>query len=216
MVGERGRPASVPAAGFDEPGYAATEDGYVAYRVFGGGPRDLLVIGNWASNIEVMTEHPAMARYLDRLGRFARVICFDKRGSGLSDPVPMNALPTLEHWMDDARAVLDAVGSASAALLGDAEGGPMAMMFAATYPQRTRELVLVNTFARIVRADDYPIGLTPAQAEKRLRLLIAEWGTGTTATASGCPAWSPVFAGMRRWRTRKQPMTARSAGSRKS
>ena len=101
-------------AGGPEPRYAQSEDGYVAYQVFGDGPRDLLLIGNWASNIEVMWEHPSMARYLERLGRFARVICFDKRGAGISDPVSMGALPTLEQWVDDARAVLDAVGFAAA------------------------------------------------------------------------------------------------------
>ena len=126
-----------------------------------------MFIGNWASNIEVMWEHPSMARYLNRLGRFARVICFDKRGAGLSDPVAMGALPTLEHWMDDARIVLDAVGAKQAALIGDAEGGPMAMMFAATYPQRTRSLVLVNTFARMLRERDYLIGM-PKEAAERL------------------------------------------------
>ena len=94
--------------------YAKTEDGYIAYQIFGRGPQDLMLIGNWASNIEVMWEHPAMARYLNRLGRFARVICFDKRGAGLSDPVAMGALPTLEHWMDDACIVLDAVGAKQA------------------------------------------------------------------------------------------------------
>jgi pimeloyl-ACP methyl ester carboxylesterase len=86
-----------------ETRYAKSEDGYVAYQVFGRGPFDLLFIGNWASNVEVMWEHPSMARYLNRLGQFARVICFDKRGAGLSDPVALGALPTLEHWMDDAR-----------------------------------------------------------------------------------------------------------------
>ena len=153
------------------------EDGYVAYQVFGRGDHDLLLIGNWASNIEVMWEHPSMARYLDRLGRFARVICFDKRGAGISDPVSTGALPTLEHWVDDARAVLDAAGSESAALLGDAEGGPMAMMFAATYPQRTRALVLVNTFARMLRADDYPIGMPESAAERLLVTWKQGWGT---------------------------------------
>ena len=93
-------------AGIPETRYAKSEDGYVAYQVFGQGPYDLLFIGNWASNLEVMWEHPSMARYLDRLGHFARVICFDKRGAGLSDPVAVGALPTLEHWMDDARIVL--------------------------------------------------------------------------------------------------------------
>ena len=142
--------------------YASTEEGYVAYQIFGGGAFDLLFIGNWASNVEAMWEHPLMARYLNRLASFARVICFDKRGAGVSDPVPIGALPTLEQWMDDARAVMDAAGSQQAALLGDAEGGPMAMMFAATYPQRTRALVLVNTFARMLRAGDYPIGMPRA------------------------------------------------------
>ena len=132
--------ASTWAAGAPETRYAKSEDGYIAYQVFGRGNYDLLFIGNWASNVEVMWEHPSMARHLDRLGQFARVICFDKRGAGLSDPVALGALPTLEHWMDDARLVLDAVGSEKAALIGDAEGGPMAMMFAATYPQRIRAL----------------------------------------------------------------------------
>ena len=134
-------------AGAPETRYAESEEaGYWSpIRSSAEGPFDLLFIGNWASNVEVMWEHPSMARYLDRLGQLARVICFDKRGAGLSDPVPLGALPTLEHWMDDARIVLDAAGSEEAALIGDAEGGPMAMMFAATYPQRTRALALVNT-----------------------------------------------------------------------
>ena len=159
-----GHPALMWASGVPETRYARSEDGYVAYQVFGGGPFDLLFIGNWASNVEVMWEHPSMARYLDRLGQFARVICFDKRGAGLSDPVPLGALPTLEHWMDDARIALDAARSEEAALIGDAEGGPMAMMFAATYPQRTRALVLVNTFARITT----PTGHKGTNARKKI------------------------------------------------
>jgi hypothetical protein len=105
-----GYPAPTWALGAPETRYAKSEDGYIAYQVFGHGPHDILFIGNWASNIEVMWAHPSMARYLNRLGRFARVICFDKRGAGLSDPVAMGALPTLAHWMDDARIVLDAAG----------------------------------------------------------------------------------------------------------
>jgi class 3 adenylate cyclase/pimeloyl-ACP methyl ester carboxylesterase len=148
----------------------------VAFQVFGDGPFDLLLIGNWASNIEVMWEHPLMARFLNRLGRIARVVCFDKRGAGVSDPVPLGALPTLEQWMDDARVVLDAAGSRQAALVGDAEGGPMAMLFAATYPERTRALVLVNTFARMLRAEDYQIGMPPSAAERLLQLWEQTWG----------------------------------------
>jgi class 3 adenylate cyclase len=164
--------------------YARSDDGYVAYQIFGEGPDDVLFIGNWASNIEVMWEHPSMARYLERLGGFARVICFDKRGAGLSDPVALGALPTLEHWMDDARLVLDAADSDQAALIGDAEGGLMAMMFAATYPQRTRALVLVNAFARMLRAGDYSIGMPTDVAERFLQVWEASWGKGVVLELS--------------------------------
>ncbi|WP_353828867.1 adenylate/guanylate cyclase domain-containing protein [Agromyces sp. SYSU T0242] len=178
MDGERGVPMPAWGAGAPEPRYAEVEDGSVAYQVFGSGSRDLLMIGNWASNIEIMWEHPSMVRYLERLARFARVVCFDKRGAGISDPVAMGALPTLEHWMDDARAVLDAVESTSATLLGDAEGGPMAMMLAASHPHRTDSLVLVNTFARMLRAPDYPIGLPETSVERLLEGWRRAWGTG--------------------------------------
>ena len=161
-----------------ETRYARSEDAYVAFQVFGDGPFDLLFIGNWASNIDVMWDHPSMARFLERLGRFARVVCFDKRGVGVSDPVPLGALPTLEQWMDDARVVLDAAGSEQAALVGDAEGGPMAMLFAATYPERTRALVLVNSFARMLRAEDYSIGMPEDAAERFLQIWESAWGHG--------------------------------------
>ena len=119
-----------------ETTYAKTDEGYVAYQVFGEGPLDIVLIPSWATNIDVMWEEPSLARYLDRLASFGRVICFDKRGSGVSDPVPLSSLPTLEHWLDDLRVVMDAAGSDRAALIGDTEGGPMAMLFAATFPER--------------------------------------------------------------------------------
>jgi len=199
------------ASGVPETRYAESDDGYIAYQVFGEGHHDLLFIGNWASNVEVMWEHPSMARYLGRLGRFARVICFDKRGAGLSDPVALGALPTLEHWMDDARIVLDAVGSEQVALIGDAEGGPMAMMFAATYPQRTRALVLVNTFARMLRADDYPIGMPEEAAERFLEIWERSWGTGIVLQLS-----APSVAGdqeMQRWIGRYMRLSAPPAAA---
>jgi class 3 adenylate cyclase/pimeloyl-ACP methyl ester carboxylesterase len=201
-----GHPPSIWAASAPEIRYVKSEDGYVAYQVFGRGPLDIMFIGNWASNIEVMWEHPSMARYLDRLGHFARVICFDKRGAGLSDPVPLGELPTLEHWMDDARIVLDAVGSEETALIGDAEGGPMAMMFAATYPQRTRALVLVNTFARMMRAADYPIGMPENAAERLLQIWERAWGTGIVLELS-----APSVADdpeMQRWAGRYMRLSA--------
>jgi class 3 adenylate cyclase len=201
-----GYPAPTWALGAPETRYAKSEDGYIAYQVFGHGQHDILFIGNWASNIEVMWEHPSMARYLNRLGRFARVICFDKRGAGLSDPVAMGALPTLEHWMDDARIVLDAAGSEQPALIGDAEGGLMAMLFAATYPQRTRALVLVNTFARMLRAPDYSIGMPEAAAERFLEIWEASWGKGVVLELS-----APSVAGdpqMQRWVGRYMRLSA--------
>jgi class 3 adenylate cyclase/pimeloyl-ACP methyl ester carboxylesterase len=206
-----GHPAFMWASGAPETRYARSEDGYVAYQVFGRGPFDLLFIGNWASNVEVMWEHPSMARYLDRLGQFARVICFDKRGAGLSDPVALGALPTLEHWMDDARIVLDAARSEEAALIGDAEGGPMAMMFAATYPQRTRALVLVNTFARMLRSADYPIGMPEEAAERFLQIWERAWGTGIVLELS-----APSVAGdpqIQRWTSRYMRLSAPPAAS---
>ncbi len=109
-----------------ETRYAPSKDGYVAYQIVGHGPLDLVFIPGWANNVEVMWEEPTLSSYLRRLATFSRLLCFDKRGTGVSDPVPLAALPTLEEWMDDVRAVMDAAGSKRAALLGSNEGGPMA------------------------------------------------------------------------------------------
>ena len=108
----------------------------------------------WVSHLEYYWREPSFARFLRRLAGFSRLILFDKRGTGLSDPV--TEMPTLEQRMDDVRAVLDAVGSERAALLGVSEGGPMCALFAATYPGRTEALVMVGTYARRVCAPDYP------------------------------------------------------------
>jgi class 3 adenylate cyclase len=146
--------------------YAATDAGYVGYQVFGSGPINVLLVTNWMQNLDVMWEDPGLARYLNRLAAFSRVICFDKRGSGVSDPVPLSALPTIEQWMDDGRAALDAAGVDRAAVIGDTEGGPMAIMLAASFPDRVSALVLVNSFARWRRSEDYPIGMPTATVEK--------------------------------------------------
>ena len=110
---------------------------------------------HWATNMDAMWEEPSLAAYMERLASFCRVICYDKRGSGVSDPVALASLPTIEEWTDDARAVMDAVGVEQAALLGDTEGGPLAATLAASHPDRVESLVLVNSFARWRRADDY-------------------------------------------------------------
>ena len=161
-----------------ETRYARTPEGAVAYQVLGNGPRDLLFIQNWGSNIEVMWEQPLLARFFERLASFARVIVFDKRGTGISDPVPLERLPTLERWMDDARVVLDAVDSSQAAVVGDTEGGPMAMLLAASHPERVVALVLVSSFARIARAPDYRIGLPQRTRQRLIEGWRREWGTG--------------------------------------
>ncbi len=129
-----------------ETRYAKTADGvHIAYQVVGDGPVDLVWVMGWTSNIEALWEEPDLARYLTRLASFSRLILFDKRGVGLSDRVPTDRLPSLETRMDDVRAVMDAAGSPRAVVFGISEGGPMAALFAATYPERTVGLILYGT-----------------------------------------------------------------------
>jgi class 3 adenylate cyclase/pimeloyl-ACP methyl ester carboxylesterase len=161
-----------------ETRYARKKDGYVAYQVVGNGPLDLVFIPTWNTNIDVMWEEPSLARFLHRLATFSRLICFDKRGAGVSDPVPLAALPTLEQWMDDVRTVMDAALVQRAALLGHAEGGQMAMLFAATHPERTSALILADTSARQLRAHDYPCGFPADRVARFLERFEELWGTG--------------------------------------
>jgi len=161
-----------------ETQYARTGDEYIGYQAFGRGPRDLLFITNWVTNVDVMWEEPSVVTYFDRLGSFARVVVFDKRGTGISDPVPLAEPTSLDAWMDDARVAADAAGAGPMVVLGDLEGGPMAMVFAATYPDRVSALVLVNTYARLLRAADYPIGLPPRVAGSVVAGFERTWGTG--------------------------------------
>ena len=158
--------------------YAKSGDVHIAYRTLGSGPVDVVVAEQWFSNVEIEREVRPLARFNDRLSAFARVIRFDKRGVGLSDPVPATALPTLEEWMDDLRAVLDDVGSEKAAIVTAMAGGFMACVFAATYPHRVHALVLVDGFARLTRADDYPWGLTAGQSRDIIEAFGSTWGTG--------------------------------------
>src|SRR5229473_5041147 len=124
--------------------YAKSGDVHLAYRVFGDGPRDIVLIPGTLSHVEVTWETPSYQHLLKRLTAFARVIVFDKRGQGLSDRV---AGLTLEERISDVRAVMDAAGSQRATIYGWSEGGPMCLMFAATYPERTSSLVLYGAFA---------------------------------------------------------------------
>jgi class 3 adenylate cyclase len=147
--------------------------------VFGEGDLDLVLVPGYITHIELVWEHEPAARFMEALGSFARVIAFDRRGSGLSDPV--SGAPTLEQRMDDVRAVMDAAGSERAALVGMSEGVPLSILFAASYPQRVQALVCSGGMARSTYADDYPWAL-PAEAliESGVELILPYWGDGST------------------------------------
>jgi pimeloyl-ACP methyl ester carboxylesterase len=157
--------------------YARSGEVNIAYQVVGDGPRDLVYIPGFISNVEHFWDDARTAHFLERLASFSRLIWFDKRGTGLSDRgVPV---PTLEQRMDDVRCVMDAVGSERATILGVSEGGPMSALFAATYPRRTTALVLVGSLARTAWAPDYPWGRTRDEFEARVSAIRNAWGTGT-------------------------------------
>jgi class 3 adenylate cyclase len=160
-----------------ETRYARSGDASIAYQVVGDGPIDVVFMSSWFSHVEANWDNPQSGTVLKRLASLARLIIFDKRGTGLSDPVPLTSLPTLEEWMDDLRVVLDVVGSKRAALMAGVDAGPMAMLFAATYPERTAALVLGGTYARFARAPDYPWGAPPEWIEAAPEWLRSHWGT---------------------------------------
>jgi pimeloyl-ACP methyl ester carboxylesterase len=149
----------------------------IGYQVLGEGPIDLVFLTGMSSHIDLRWEEPLNEYFLHRLASFSRLILFDRRGTGVSDPVPSDHLPTWEQWADDMRVVFDAVGSERAAIMAWLDGGPMAMLFAATYPERTAALVLAHTAARYVRAEDYPHGFAPEVAEQLLHMVEELWGT---------------------------------------
>jgi class 3 adenylate cyclase len=159
-----------------ETRYAKSGDLNIAYQVVGEGLLDLLYVPGWVSNVEAMWEEPTMARLLGRLASFSRLILFDKRGTGLSDRVPNDKLPTLEQRMDDVRAVLDAAESERTALFGHSEGGNMCMLFAATYPERTTVLITLGVYAKRIRSDDYPWAPTAEERDDGIRDVEARWG----------------------------------------
>jgi class 3 adenylate cyclase/pimeloyl-ACP methyl ester carboxylesterase len=136
-----------------------------------------VLIHGWISHLEYQWEDPALARFLNRLASFSRLIMFDKRGTGLSDRVAESALPTLEQRIDDIRAVMDAVGSSRAAMFGNSEGGPLSTLFAATYPARTAALIMHGAYAKWIRADDYPWAPTTEEHEAVVKALAKHWGT---------------------------------------
>ncbi len=156
--------------------YARSGDVHIAYQVLGEGPLDLVYVPGWVSHLEHAWEEPGVARFYRRLASFSRLILFDKRGTGLSDRVSDAALPNLEQRMDDLRAVMDAAGSERAALFGISEGGPLSVLFAATYPVRTTALVLYGTYARFLQAADYPWRPSTAAFEAFVHAIEERWG----------------------------------------
>jgi class 3 adenylate cyclase len=159
-----------------ETKYAQSGDLSIAYQVFGEGDFDLVFVPGFVSHCDLAWEMPLMREVSTRLGSFARVITFDKRGTGLSDR--SLGFGTPEDRMDDIRAVMDAAESDRSALVGISEGGPLVVLFAATYPERTTALVPWGTFARVLAAPDFPIGIDPDGVESFLETVRAVWGSG--------------------------------------
>jgi len=159
-----------------ETRYARSSDLNIAYQVLGDGPIDLVFVMGWVSHLEYFWTEPSFARFLRRLASFSRLILFDKRGTGLSDRVPLTQLPTLEQRMDDVRAVMDAAGSKRAVICGVSEGAAMSAMFAAAHPERTAALVMIGGYARRIRDTSYPWGPTEAEREQFLNEIRDHWG----------------------------------------
>jgi class 3 adenylate cyclase len=175
--------------------YAHSGEVNIAYQVTGNGPFDLVLVSGFVSHLELDWKEPRHARFLERLGSFARLIRFDKRGTGLSDRP--SALGGIEARMDDVRAVMDAVDCERAALFAYWEGGPMAAVFAATYPERTSALVLFGTFARRTRSEDYPWHWSRDDAAAGAAHTAEVWGTDQTTALE---VFSPgADAALRRW-----------------
>jgi pimeloyl-ACP methyl ester carboxylesterase len=153
--------------------YARSGDVHVAYQVVGDGPVDIVFVEGFVTNRHLAWEEPSYRRFVERLGSFARVILFDKRGMGLSDRVQAG---TLEERMDDVRAVMDAVGSERAALIGESEGGPMSMLFAAAHPERTLALILAGAEVKEDKTEDWPWGeSTREEFEESMATLAERW-----------------------------------------
>ncbi len=156
--------------------YARSGDVNIAYQIVGDGPVDIVFVMGWVSHLEMFWAEPSFASFLRRLASFSRLILLDKRGTGLSDSVPLSQLPTLEQRMDDLRAVMQAAGSRRAILIGVSEGGTMSCLFAGTYPEHTAGVVIIGGYARRLWAEDYPWGPTAEQRESFIATLEREWG----------------------------------------
>jgi class 3 adenylate cyclase len=173
--------------------YAKSGDIHIAYQVVGDGPRDLVFLPGLWTHIEHQWEEPSFAHFLERLGSFTRLIIVDARGAGLSDRAP--ELPPMEEQIDDVMAVLDAVGSVSTAFFGLSQAGPMAILFAASHPERTQALILYGTYASPRQREGYPWGRTAAWMDDYDRLIDEKWGSGVfLEQVAPTRARDPLFA----------------------
>jgi pimeloyl-ACP methyl ester carboxylesterase len=197
--------------------YARSGEYHIAYQVIGEGPPDLVYVPGWISHLDLYWEESSIVRFFGRMASFCRLIVFDKRGIGLSDPVPADAMPPMEERTDDVRAILDAVGSEKAAVLGQGYGCPVALFFAASHPERVTHLVLyAPTVKAGLRTDDFPWG--PTEEERQAwRETTAEWGTDEFAESwvarlAPSAADDAQFIGWaaRMMRTAASPATARA------
>jgi class 3 adenylate cyclase len=184
--------------------YARAPDGVsIAFQVVGEGERDIVFVPQTFSAIEGLWEHPTVARFFERLGGLGRVILYDRRGTGMSDRTGGTA--TLEEQIDDVRTVMDAAGAQRADLIAIMEGGPMAMLYAATAPERVRSLTLYAAFARSTRSHDYPAAWTAEERAEAMRMMVENWGEGGFAAR-----FAPSHAedtGLREWLGRLQRMS---------
>ncbi len=193
--------------GWPETRYLETELGYLAYQVFGSGPRTILFVTGALTNLDALWDEPSAVRFFDRLRSMGRVIVFDMRGSGVSDPIPgRSRWLTIEENVDDLRSVLDAVEIEEAVVYGDTEGGLFAMMLAAVDPRRVSALVLVNAYPRLLRADDYPIGVPQDTADALSDLYFRQHGTTGDMLELTAPSVSDDKR-FRSWWTRYQRLS---------
>ncbi len=185
--------AGAPAVTVPEIRYTRSGRVSIAYQEIGEGPIDLVLVPGWISNLELAWEEPRMAGFLRRLASMVRLIMFDKRGTGLSDPIPIDTPPDLEVRMDDVRAVMDAAESRRAVLLGFSEGGAMSLLFAASHPDRTLGLVLWGSWVRQRPGPDFPLGWSREEGMRRFVRPIQETGTVDSRWFAPSVAGDPEF-----------------------
>jgi len=184
-------------------GFAHVSDASVAYQINGTGPLDLVVTPGSFVGFDSADDDPMVALFYRRLASIARVIRFDRRGAGSSDPVALDAVPGIESYVEEALAVMDTVDCERAAIMAGYDAGPMAIMLAATHPERVASLVLINSSPRLLRADNYSIGLDPDAAKQIVEIFEATWGSETAVSLSvpsraGDPRFITWFARLQR------------------